>query len=437
MENNLKKTGLVLGGGGSKGCYEIGAWEALDQCKISFDVVSGTSIGALVGAIYTQQTLDAIVDFAENMSPQKIAVDFFTLPDNVSSLIDHRDQFFDFIRKYAKTGMDIAPLKNALEKMFDYEKFKNSPINYACQTFNVTKFEGQAFFKDQMTPENSIDIILASASCYPAFPMLEMDGDFYIDGGFANNVPIDLAMDMGAEKMTVIDVHGPGRTKAIPEGQDILYIQPLLPLGNFLDFSKANCERCVSIGYLETMKYLNQFCGYLYTFTKESWPRIYMLEQFLQMHLAKKGVHLNMNSVAHDLEYACAYKPYPLHNQYQSDYVLGTEMEALAYMAGVEAVKLYSYSDFLNETYKTLTEQAERLKNITISMENINDFAKSNKRMEIVTLVYLHLKAKKGRLSLLLEPVRTLFSANYHLALTWFFLDQYLRKGQKNPGDLQ
>ena len=48
-----KKTGLVLGGGGARGCYEIGAWKALDEAGIHFDVVAGTSIGALVGAIYT------------------------------------------------------------------------------------------------------------------------------------------------------------------------------------------------------------------------------------------------------------------------------------------------------------------------------------------------------------------------------------------------
>lgn len=51
-----------------------------------------------------------------------------------------------------------------------------------------------------MTAENSVDILLASASCYPAFPMMVMNGDDYIDGGYADNVPVDLALKMGAKR---------------------------------------------------------------------------------------------------------------------------------------------------------------------------------------------------------------------------------------------
>ena len=42
-----KKMGLVLGGGGARGCYEIGAWQMLNQANIEFDCAAGTSIGAL------------------------------------------------------------------------------------------------------------------------------------------------------------------------------------------------------------------------------------------------------------------------------------------------------------------------------------------------------------------------------------------------------
>ena len=61
QEQNKKVRGLVLGGGGARGCYEVGAWQAFRECNIHFDCVSGTSIGAIVGAIYVQGNLhDAI-----------------------------------------------------------------------------------------------------------------------------------------------------------------------------------------------------------------------------------------------------------------------------------------------------------------------------------------------------------------------------------------
>ena len=62
MTNQNKKPekirGLVLGGGGARGCYEVGAWQAFIDSKIEFDCVAGTSIGAIVGAIYVQQTIE-------------------------------------------------------------------------------------------------------------------------------------------------------------------------------------------------------------------------------------------------------------------------------------------------------------------------------------------------------------------------------------------
>ena len=83
---------------------------------------------------------------------------------------------------------------------------------------------------------------------------------------------------MGANEFVVIDVHGPGRVKKIDAHLQVKLIQPLLPLGNFLDFMPQQAKRSLHLGYLETMKYYSQFCGYLFTFTKESWPKIFMID---------------------------------------------------------------------------------------------------------------------------------------------------------------
>lgn len=100
-------------------------------------------------------------------------------------------------------------------------------------TYNVSKMQAQPFYKEDISREQAVSIIMASASCFPAFPMMDIDGQKYIDGGYADNVPISLMKEMNADKIIVIDVHGPGRNNTINQNEISLYIEPILPLTNF------------------------------------------------------------------------------------------------------------------------------------------------------------------------------------------------------------
>lgn len=66
------KRALVLGGGGSKGAYELGVWRALDELGISFDIVTGTSIGAMIGAMYVQKQFERCLELWEQLSVDDI-----------------------------------------------------------------------------------------------------------------------------------------------------------------------------------------------------------------------------------------------------------------------------------------------------------------------------------------------------------------------------
>lgn len=81
--NQKPQKGLVLGGGGAKGCYHVGAWEAFRELGIRFDAVTGTSIGALVGAFYVQQDIHPVVDFVLGMKPTEIAEELPYMPSTV------------------------------------------------------------------------------------------------------------------------------------------------------------------------------------------------------------------------------------------------------------------------------------------------------------------------------------------------------------------
>lgn len=172
------------------------------------------------------------------MHPGQIAQDMFAFPDTLGELVRNRKEIAGFLEKYilSRKGADITPLKEAVHRMFDYDKFHDSDINFACMTFNVTRRQAEAYYKDEMTRENAEDIIIASASCYPAFPMMEMNGDQYIDGGYWDNLPVDLAAKMGAEKILAFDVEGPGVILPVSHTLDVFTVKPMLPIQNFLDF---------------------------------------------------------------------------------------------------------------------------------------------------------------------------------------------------------
>ena len=108
--------------------------------------------------------------------------------------------------------------------MFDYDRFIHSNIEYACMTYNVSKMQAQPFYKKDISREQAVSIIMASASCFPAFPMMDIDGQKYIDGGYADNVPISLIKEMNADKIIVLDdghMAGIGSHKELMENCEV------------------------------------------------------------------------------------------------------------------------------------------------------------------------------------------------------------------------
>ena len=107
----------------------------------------------------------------------------------------------------------------------------------------------------RQAPDTLKDYLIASASCYPAFPAHVMDGKEYVDGGYYDNLPVRLAMKMGADELVLVDLN---HKKIIHEEYlhrpNIKYIIPSQDLGNFLDFDRENLDRRIQLGYLDTMK---------------------------------------------------------------------------------------------------------------------------------------------------------------------------------------
>lgn len=263
----MSKLGLVLSGGGSKGAYEIGVYKALKKLHKNIDIVTGTSIGAINGLFIVQKDLRGALKLWKNIS-------FKTIYDEDSFPIMEDEKLSKIYMQYAKSfinegGLDIYKMKSLFDKSFKPYKFYNSNIDYGLVTYNISQNKPVLKIKEELPKENIKDYVLASASCYPAFKPYLIDGEMYIDGGYYDNLPINLAIDLGATEIIAVDLRAIGFKKNIKnKAVDITYIVPRNKIGSFLVFDKNQAKKSIKLGYNDTMKTFGKLEGNYFTFKK-------------------------------------------------------------------------------------------------------------------------------------------------------------------------
>lgn len=256
---------IVLSGGGSKGAYEMGVWAALRKLNIKYDIVTGTSVGALNAAVMTQQTFYKGLLFWHNLNSKMI------FNQEIKEDYNTKEGKKNILKIYAKGvlngGMDVKGLDATLRKVIDPKKFFKSKINMGIITFNVKTLKPKVVTKKDLNESNLCDYLLASASCFPAFKMKEIDNENYIDGGIYDNLPINLAASLGATEVIAVDLKEVGfKQKVKDQNLKITYISPRNDIGSFLIFEKNMARRAMKLGYNDTLKTMNKLDGNIYTF---------------------------------------------------------------------------------------------------------------------------------------------------------------------------
>ena len=183
----MEKVGIVLSGGGARGSYQIGVWKALNKLKIKYDIVTGTSVGALNGLLFVQKDYKKAYKIWKN-----IGYDF--LFDDAEKLNINTEHIYKtYISEFFKHGgMEVKQYQPFPEIAYDEKKFYSSPVDYGIVVYNLTKLKPEMLTKNMLTNENIKDYVLASASCFPTFKMKNIEGMNYIDGGYYDNMPINL-----------------------------------------------------------------------------------------------------------------------------------------------------------------------------------------------------------------------------------------------------
>ena len=262
------QTALVLGGGGAKGAYEVGVIEALDHLGIRAGSVYGTSIGSINAAMYALGDISAVralwetIRLSDVVTPESVA-----LAEEAEAIFSRPDKLLDFITRNAqKKGVDPTPLFELLKKTVDEDRLRQSGVRFGLVT---TRFPSLAMVEkrlEDMPPGTVHDYLMASSACFPALPMRQIAGERYLDGGFCDNVPVEMAIRQGARQIIAVDIGRHRAHEQYDRRPNVTYIRASHPLGGLLTFDSALSRRNMTLGYNDALRAFGRLRGTRYSF---------------------------------------------------------------------------------------------------------------------------------------------------------------------------
>lgn len=261
------KRAIALGAGGARGAYQIGAWKALRELGVDYDIVVGSSIGSVNGVAMVQDDYDLALDLWKNISVDKIFAGDVDLDFEPQDIIGSTGKLVSLlINILTNKGLDISPFLDLLNDIVDEEKVRASAREFGIVALRVPLIKGMEITKEKMKVGYMAKYILASSSAFPVFPVCEVDGNKYIDGGYYDSLPIKFARNLGAEEVVAIDVSLSTTHEEELSSNDVIYIKSAWSLGPFLDFDNESIMRNMDLGYNDTMKAYGKYRGFRYTF---------------------------------------------------------------------------------------------------------------------------------------------------------------------------
>ena len=162
MENQtIPCKALVLAGGGARGSYQVGVWKALMELDWHPQIITGTSVGSLNGAMFV---LD-LYEVARDMWLTIRSKDVMELPEENADL----SALHSFLRSVVKAGgMDVSPLEEIVERVLDEDALRRANIRFGLVTVEQRGLKPRELTLDEIPQGRVKDYLMASAACFPA-----------------------------------------------------------------------------------------------------------------------------------------------------------------------------------------------------------------------------------------------------------------------------
>lgn len=185
-------TAFVLGGGGVLGAAEVGMLRAVAERGIQPDVVMGSSVGALNGALFAAEPTPAGVRRLErawtNLQPQTVFGG--SLMGRVSTLVRHGTHVHS-----------NESLRALIDEALPGARIEDLAVRFECVAASIERAGAHWFDRGSLA-----DAVLASCAVPGLLPPVEVDGEHFLDGGLVHSVPVGRAIAQGVQRVFVLQV---------------------------------------------------------------------------------------------------------------------------------------------------------------------------------------------------------------------------------------
>lgn len=254
---------LTLAGGGGKGAYEIGVWQALREIGLEKNLiaVSGSSSGALNAALISLNEFDKAKTIWSSIMPKQfLDINYDTIIGPLNTLVKRtltaglcsRDGLIEIIDKY----LNLEQL--AVARIPAYVSI--SRYSSDCIDCLSEKPQVEYISLSEVSPDDARHFLLASSAMPYIYPPEIIHGNVYRDGGLADNVPIYPMTSVGADNLIVVKLEPDDKadTSLYSKFKEVVEIIPSREIGDLFDgtleFTSRNVMFRMLLGYYDTLR---------------------------------------------------------------------------------------------------------------------------------------------------------------------------------------
>lgn len=220
--------GLALGGGGARGLAHIGVIKVLIQENIPIDLITGSSMGAIIGGAFALVGDINRVSELANSLPEKIPQleelqNVNSIPRNQKHAVGRivsfiKELYVLNLEATRKSLVENEQITSLLTEVFQENTFDDLKIPFAALATNLQTGDEVLLNKGPLT-----QAILASMAIPGIFEPVEIDGQILVDGNVSSQVPIEAAKQMGADFVIAVNVEGNIFRRNFHRGIDVLF----------------------------------------------------------------------------------------------------------------------------------------------------------------------------------------------------------------------